>query len=70
MTDIKAADLPEGSVVVTRERAFIRAENGAQTASEPARWACTDGGYYTDRYLDEWFRDGTATVLREGISDA
>lgn len=60
MCEVKAAELPEGSVVASRERVFIR------TDSARSPWTSTDRDCYPDRYVDEWLQDGSAVVLRHG----
>ena len=60
MTDVKAADLPEGSVVANDKHAFIKTH-----PSKNSEWRGTSGLYCGDWYVDELLSDGAA-VLRRG----
>jgi hypothetical protein len=61
-TEYCAADLPEGSVVATEGKAYVRATDGAP---EGAPWRGTNGGYFGDWKVDEELANG-AQVLRVG----
>jgi hypothetical protein len=61
VTDIKAADLPEGSVVADDGIALFRLISGAGFV-----WRGTDGKRYRDEDVDELLVTG-AFVLREGL---
>lgn len=60
MTDIKAADLPEGSVVANERHAWVKSHPSAHS-----QWRGTSGGYYPDELVDKELAAG-AMVLREG----
>jgi hypothetical protein len=62
MTNVKAADLPDGSVVANDRAAFIKTH---PTKDSP--WRGTDGSYAGDWYVDSLLGRG-AVVLREGIT--
>ncbi len=62
MTDIKAAELPEGSVVATDIAAFIRID-----ADPP--WRSTYGSHVGDWKVDQALQIRGATVLRHGYGD-
>lgn len=54
--------LPDGSIVATRTKAWIRTW---PSASSP--WRCTNGGYYGDTVLARELADeGGGVVLRHG----
>ncbi|GAA0494040.1 hypothetical protein Ade02nite_20780 [Paractinoplanes deccanensis] len=61
MNDIKAADLPDGSVVANNKHAFIKTH-----PTRTAQWRGTNGGFFGDWYIDELFTEGKTTVVREG----
>lgn len=64
MTDIKAADLPEGSVVADARIAWIKNQ-----PRDRAQWSGTDGSFTPDSEIDNRLsgRLGAgAVVLREG----
>lgn len=62
MSDIKASDLPLGTVVMTDSNAFTKAEPDHFNC-----WRRTAGGYYSDRYVQVLLDEG-ARVFREGES--
>ncbi len=63
--EVRAADLPEGSIVATRNKVWIR-----NWPSRTAAWRCSDGGRYNDvvlqRDLDAY---AEVHVLRLGYGD-
>ena len=62
MTDIKAADLPDGSVVADDNTAWIK-----NHPTVTAAWRGTDGGYAGNWLVDKALEKG-AQVLRGGPS--
>ncbi len=60
MAGIKAADLPDGSVVADDHSAWIKSH-----PREWAQWRGTDGGFAPDEFIDSALAD-KAAVLREG----
>lgn len=72
MSAPRAADLPVGSVVADRRRAFIKTE--MNLGLDRDNWRCTSGSTWSDHEIDDW-RDpgghvaefsGPAVVLRVG----
>ncbi len=63
MTDIKAADLPVGSVVADRHSAWFK-----DHPRDWAQWRGTRGDYAPDHFIDSALDDG-ATVLRHGYGN-
>ena len=57
---VKAAALPDGSVVATDKHAFMKNHPTASSA-----WRGTDGSYAGDWYVDGLLEKG-AQVLRQG----
>lgn len=60
MTTVKAAELPEGSVVANKVTVWIK-----NNPSEWSQWTGTTGGHYSNTHLQEAI-DAGAVVLREG----
>lgn len=60
MAEVRAADLPDGSVVADDHTAWIK-----NHPREWAQWRGTDGGYAPDEFIDSALADG-AMVLRGG----
>lgn len=61
MADVRAADLPEGSIVAHRNHAFLK--------TSPGVWASTSGTYNTgDWTVDHMFNLG-AQVVRHGYGE-
>lgn len=58
---LRAADLPDGSVVATESVAYIKTNPAAW-----AQWRGTDGGYWSDAAVDERLRQ-EGQVLRYGF---
>lgn len=66
MAEVNAADLPEGSVVATRDAVYLKAFESRATNLP---WVAA--GFSTpirDRYVDDLLRNGAA-VLRHGYGD-
>jgi hypothetical protein len=57
MSDVRAADLPDDSVVAVRDRAWIKIAR--------SYWRCTDGSGGNDGHIDGLLANG-AQVLRVG----
>jgi hypothetical protein len=64
MTDIKAADLPEGSIVSVDVEVWIRND---KVRGFP--WRSTDGGDCSDESVQRELRGGGAVVLRHGYGE-
>lgn len=62
MSDTKAAELPDGSVVANDKHAFIKTH-----PSSYAEWRGTTGGWYRDEQIDDEIIAG-AVVLRKDYS--
>jgi hypothetical protein len=60
VNEIKAADLPDGSVVADNKQAFFK---NHPSANSP--WRGTSGGHFGDWKVDDALADG-AVVLRHG----
>jgi hypothetical protein len=61
--DDRAADLPDGSVVANRNKAWIK-----NHPSGWSPWRSTQGSYEHDKFIDEALASG-ATVLRYGYGE-
>ncbi len=61
--EARAADLPEGSIVASRIKVWIKT-----FPSDYSDWRATTGAYEHNRYVDEALASG-ATVLRHGYGD-
>jgi hypothetical protein len=57
---MKAADLPDGSIVANENKAFIK-----NRPTRDSQWRGTDGSYARDWFIDDLLAEG-AVVLREG----
>lgn len=71
MTAVKAADLPEGSVVAIKspKGVFDSSIRTWEKCSETpdAEWQNETGGLVGNWYIDRWLENG-AVVLREGLA--
>jgi hypothetical protein len=64
---VNAADLPDNSIVVGRERHTVREVVCIKDRpTKTAAWRCTDGSYVGDWFIDKLLTDGDSTVLRVG----
>lgn len=61
MTEVKAADLPDGSIIATRYEAFIK-----DWPRHDMPWTGTTNGAVPDWYIDTALEKRGAQVLREG----
>lgn len=64
MAEVRAADLPEGSIVALRDEVIIN--DGAQIQ---APWSSTCSASYTGREVDHLLTQLGARVLRRGYGD-
>ncbi len=58
-----AADLPDGSVVATNDKVWIK-----NNPSMYSPWRTTAGSFEDDRFVQDVLDSGRATVLRVGTS--
>ncbi len=63
MVEVRAADLPEGSIVGSGVEALVK--NQPSTHYE---WSCTDGREYSNHAVDHAIETG-ARVLRHGYGE-
>ncbi len=68
MVEVRAADLPEGSIVATRNQVATRVSARYWTVTTVKRWGIQHEGHREDRDVDALLADG-ATVLRHGYGD-
>ncbi len=66
MTDVKAADLPEGSVVANQHSAWIKV---SKKLPDLGSWLGTGDDMSTYDWEPQAALDGGAIVLREGYGD-
>lgn len=60
--EVRAADLPKGSVVAGQDETFLRRD----TNGEFRPWQGNDGYWFNDAEVDEWLTEHGAQVLRVG----
>lgn len=69
MSDVKAADLPEGSVVIDDNRHLVWTATPPPSRPESGRWTVSGSpSRITDRQVDAALLH-TAVVLRHGYGD-